>query len=77
MKLRQALARATNELLCSITVPLRRLKADSEAKFLETLDKMPSDTERDNARKERFELQKQQRDLTVWLKDFPRNAQDF
>ena len=53
------------------------MKADSEAKFLETLDKMSSDPERDNARKERFELQKQQRELTVWLKDFPRNAQDF
>lgn len=28
VKLRQALARATNELLASITLPLRRLKAD-------------------------------------------------
>ena len=28
IKLRQALARSTNELLASITIPLRRIKAD-------------------------------------------------
>ena len=33
MKLRQALARSTNEILASITIPLRRIKADQERIF--------------------------------------------
>lgn len=77
MKVRQALARSTNELLASITLPLRRLKAEQERTFQESLDKLSSDEEREAARRARYDKQANELELTVWLKDFPKNALDF
>ena len=39
-KVRQVLARTTNEILASITVPLRRIKVDEQEKFKEKLEKI-------------------------------------
>ena len=49
VKLRQALARSTNEIMASITLPLRRQKAEQERTFFESLEKM-SDEEREKAK---------------------------
>ena len=38
--MRQVLARTTNEILASITVPLRRLKLEEQNMFKEKLEKM-------------------------------------
>ena len=46
IKVRQALARAPNEILASITVPLRRLKIDEADKFKERLEKIADEDER-------------------------------
>ena len=46
------LARTTNEILASITVPLRRQKAEDLEKFKETLEKIASEDEKEAARKE-------------------------
>ena len=46
IKLRQVLARCTNELLAGITVPLRREKLGENEKFEETLEKIENETER-------------------------------
>ena len=75
-KVRQALARATNEILASITVPLRRLKVEEAEKFKERLEKITDDDEQKAAKEEQAALLKQT-ELTVWLKDFPRSAEDF
>ena len=75
IKLRQVLARCTNEILASITVPLRREKHGDNEKFEETLDKVENETERSEQMKKKFD--EQTIELTVWLKDFPRNTEDF
>ncbi len=75
-KVRQALARATNEILASITVPLRRLKVEEAEKFKERLEKIADDDELKAAKQEQATLDRQV-ELTVWLKDFPRSAEDF
>ena len=75
-KLRQALARVTNEIVAGITLPLRRLKAEQERTFLETLDRLPEE-EKEKAKKARFEKLSKTPELTLWLKDFPRSASDF
>jgi hypothetical protein len=38
---------------------------------------MATDEEKENARRARFDKHKDDLELTVWLKDFPRNALDF
>jgi len=38
---------------------------------------MANDEEKENAKRARFEKLKDELELTVWLKDFPRNALDF
>lgn len=70
------LARTTNEILASITVPLRRQKAEDLEKFKEALEKIADEGERESARKQQ-ETIANQTELTVWLKDFPRSADDF
>ena len=55
IKLRQVLARCTNEILASITVPLRREKHGDNEKFEETLDKVENETERSEQMKKRFD----------------------
>ena len=76
IKVRQVLARTTNEILASITVPLRRIKLEEADRLREKLEKISDDTERSKV----AEAQKTQAsalELTVWLKDFPRSAEDF
>ena len=75
IKLRQVLARCTNEILAGITVPLRREKQGEKEKFEETLEKVENETERSEQMKKRFD--DQTIELTVWLKDFPRTTEDF
>ena len=75
VKLRQVLARCTNEILASITVPLRRAKLAAEEEFQAALEKMETDEERREAKDKR--LANQTTELQVWLKDFPRTADDF
>ena len=38
---------------------------------------MATDEEKENAKRARFDKNKDDLELTVWLKDFPRNALDF
>ena len=76
VKLRQALARSTNEIMASITLPLRRQKAEQERNFLESLEKM-SEEDREKAKEQRFSKIGKELELTVWLKDFPKTAADF
>jgi hypothetical protein len=76
IKVRQALARATNEILASITVPLRRTKLDEAEKVKEKLEKISDDTDRKKA-EAIIKTQASAIDLTIWLKDFPRSAEDF
>jgi len=45
LRLRQALARSTNELLASVTVPLRRQKAEELKTFEESVEKMTDEKE--------------------------------
>jgi hypothetical protein len=70
------LARSTNELLASITVPLRRQKAEDLKTHEEGVEKLTDEKEIEEAEKAFFEKNKKL-DLTVWLKDFPRSAADF
>ena len=70
------LARTSNEILASITVPLRRIKADEQEKFRDKLDKLTSEEARAEALEEQKKLVSAM-ELTVWLKDFPRTAEDF
>jgi hypothetical protein len=72
-KLRQVLARCTNELLISSILPLRRLKAEQDRIFLESLEKI-ADKDKETAKRARFEKTSKELDLCVWLKDFPRDA---
>ena len=51
-KVRQVLARTTNEILASITVPLRRIKADEQEKFKEKLDKIVEEDQKFEALQE-------------------------
>lgn len=53
VKLRQALARSTNEILAAFTLPLRRQKAEQERTFLESVEKM-SEEEKEKAKAQRF-----------------------
>ena len=76
IRLRQALARSTNELLAGITVPLRRQKAEELKAHEENVEKLTDEKEIAEAEKEFFEKNKKL-DLTVWLKDFPRSSADF
>ena len=46
VKVRQVLARTTNEILASITVPLRRLKAEEVEKIREKIEKSEDDGEK-------------------------------
>ena len=58
-------------------MPLRRQKAEQDRLFQETLDKMTNEKEKEAAKKQRFEKTCKDIELTVWLKDFPRDAMDF
>ena len=49
IKVRQVLSRTTNEILASITVPLRRQKQEDQAQFKERLEKITEDDERNAA----------------------------
>ena len=76
LKVRQVLSRATNEILASITVPLRRMKLDENAQFKEKLDKIANDEERKAVLQE-HKAKENAIELVVWLKDFPKSADDF
>ena len=52
VKVRQVLARATNEILAGITVPLRRLKLEDSERFKERLEKITDQAERAAAMEE-------------------------
>ena len=78
LKVRQVLARTTNEILASITVPLRRLKAEEVEKFKERLEKIEDEEEKKVAQDEQTKLEWEKGvELSVWLKDFPRTAEDW
>ena len=70
------LSRATNEILAGYTVPLRRLKAEENERFKERLEKITDEQEKQEAIQEQVALS-QATELTVWLKDFPKSADDF
>ena len=76
IKVRQVLARTTNEILASITVPLRRNKLEEQDKFKEKLEKMTNEDEK-NAALEEQKATSSAVELSVWLKDFPKSADDF
>ena len=76
IKVRQVLARTTNELLAGITVPLRRQKAEDADKFKESLEKMADDEKRMEAIAE-HDAKANDVELVVFLKDFPSTAEDF
>jgi len=76
IKVRQAFARATNEIIASIAVPLRRIKLDEAEKFKEKLEKIVDDADRKKAVDD-HKIQANAMELTLWLKDFPRSADDF
>ena len=70
------LARATNEILASITVPLRRQKLEEQNQFKEKLDKLTDEAEK-NAAIDENKAVAAAVELSVWLKDFPKSADDF
>ena len=76
IKARQVLARTTNEILASMTVPLRRLKAEEQERFKEKLEKIADKADKQAAKDEQ-EVIDSAIELTVWLKDFPKSADDF
>ena len=55
IKLRQVLARSTNEILASITVPLRRLKRDADDEFHTKYEALEDAEEKKELRKKRDE----------------------
>ena len=75
-KVRQVLARTTNEILASMTVPLRRQKLEEQNAFKEKLEKI-TDTDEKNAALEENKATSSAVELSVWLKDFPKSADDF
>ena len=75
-KVRQVLARTTNEILASITVPLRRLKVEENERFKEKMEKITEEAEKKEALDEQKAADSAM-ELTVWLKDFPKSADDF
>ena len=76
IKVRQVLARTTNEILASITVPLRRIKLEEQNQFKEKLEKI-TDKDEKKAAQDEHTAQSSAVELTVWLKDFPKSADDF
>ena len=46
VKVRQVLARVTNELMASILVPARRAKVEEEEKFYQALEKVEDEAEK-------------------------------
>ena len=75
IKLQQAFARTTAEILAGSQVPLRRLKAEQEEKEFVAMENMS-----ENEKKAAEEAKKNKQpevELTVWLKDFPKTAADF
>ena len=74
LKVRQVLARVTNEILASIIVPARRAKAEREEAFLGKVEALEEE-EKKNAEKEFYTNKNVE--IQVWLKDFPITAADF
>lgn len=75
------MARTTNELLAGYSIPLRREKLEADEKFMESLETMKDEEDKENAKKvhrdAQLTAQKEVPELQVWLKDFPRTIEDF
>ena len=59
-----------------MTVPLRRIKQEEKDKFREKLEKI-TDKETKIAAIDEQKVIDSTVELTVWLKDFPKSADDF
>ena len=58
-----------------MSVPLRREKRDADDQFAEKLESIEDGKERDETKAKR--AAEQDTELTIWLKDFPKTADDF
>ena len=76
VKMQQTLARATNDLLASIQLPLRREKQQGLDVFNSNLATLTDPNEKKSLQ-EALDQKLLQTELTVWLKDFPKTASDF
>lgn len=76
LRVMQALARATNDLLVSLQLPLRREKQTLLDQFATQLAAVTDKDEKAKVQATQAEKLKKN-ELTVWLRDFPKNAADF